>query len=98
MPSKVEPFGIAVIEAARAGLPVVGTAVGGMLELVVSGKTGFLVTPGNIDELEGALATLLADPLLCESMGREGAAWAEEFSWELVSRRIVDNLAQAMTR
>lgn len=98
MPSKVEPFGIAVIEAARAGLPVVGTAVGGMLESVVSGKTGFLVTPGNIDELEGALATLLADPLLCESMGREGAAWAEEFSWELVSRRIVDNLAQAMTR
>jgi glycosyltransferase involved in cell wall biosynthesis len=96
MPSKVEPFGIAVIEAARSGLPVVTTAVGGMLETVLPDRTGFLVEPGDVDALERALRTLLADPALCQRMGREGTSWTEQFSWDAVSGRIVGKLADAM--
>jgi glycosyltransferase involved in cell wall biosynthesis len=57
-----EPFGIVPIEAAACGVPVVGSAVGGLLDTVQDGRTGLLVPPRDAVALTSALRSLLDDP------------------------------------
>jgi len=56
-----EPFGIVPIEAAACGVPVVGSAVGGLLDTVQDGRTGLLVPPRDPGALAAALRSLLDD-------------------------------------
>ncbi|QEF98720.1 Putative glycosyltransferase EpsD [Stieleria maiorica] len=89
--SDFEGMGRVLLEAMVMGRPVVASDVGGIPDVVDDGTTGILVPPGNIDELAGALATLLADPTLREKMGR--AAYAritQKFSSETMVRQIRD--------
>jgi glycosyltransferase involved in cell wall biosynthesis len=61
-----------VLQASAAGLPVVSTAVGGIPEAVIEGKTGIVVPPGDARSLAEALAALLADPECRDRMGHAG--------------------------
>lgn len=70
--SRWEGLPLTVLEAMRAGLPVVASRVGGLAEAVVDGETGFLVPPGDPEALSVALARLLRDPDLRVRMGRAG--------------------------
>lgn len=70
--SRFEGFPISVLEAMRAGLPVVATDVGGVREAVVDGETGFLVPRGDPVVLRERLRRLIADPALRERMGKAG--------------------------
>lgn len=74
-----EPFGKIVIEAMAMQKPVVASRVGGVPEIVVDGKTGFLVPPGNSDALYYALEQLLSDREKRENMGREGRKRVEQY-------------------
>lgn len=67
--SKSEGFPYGVLEAMRAGLPVVATSVGGIPEAVLDGQTGYLIPPGRIDVLEMRLRELIADAELRALMG-----------------------------
>ncbi len=67
-----ESFPISILEAMRAGLPVVATDVGGIREAVVDGETGFLVPHGDEIVLTDRLERLLRDPLLRARMGAAG--------------------------
>ncbi|MBI4468811.1 MAG: glycosyltransferase family 4 protein [Acidobacteria bacterium] len=69
-----EPFGRVLIEAMAAGLPVVASSGGGVAEVVVDGKTGLIVKPGDHLELAQALSRLLRDPELRRAMGEAGRA------------------------
>jgi glycosyltransferase involved in cell wall biosynthesis len=63
---------LAILEAFAAGLPVVGTALGGTPELIEPGVDGGLVPPNDPGALGGALAALVADPDLAFRMGKAG--------------------------
>jgi glycosyltransferase involved in cell wall biosynthesis len=67
-----EAFPLVVLEAMRAGRPVVATAVGGVGEQVADGVTGLLCPPGDIDGLAHRLAALADDPTRRATMGIEG--------------------------
>jgi glycosyltransferase involved in cell wall biosynthesis len=71
LPSASENFGVAIVEAMHAGLPVVVTQGAGLASLVERARAG-LVTDESIDGLRAALARLLADEHLRRAMGQEG--------------------------
>jgi glycosyltransferase involved in cell wall biosynthesis len=75
--SRSESLPVSVLEAMAAELPVVASRVGGVPELVVDGRTGFLVQPGDPMELAAALGRLLADPDLRRRLGAVGRVRAE---------------------
>lgn len=76
-----------VLEAMAAGKPVLGSARGGIVDLVVDGETGFLVQPEPL-EVALALGQLIADPVLARSMGRAGLGRAVQFTASAVVERI----------
>ena len=67
-----EGFGIALIEALAAGVPVVATDVGPCREILESGKIGLLVPPSDAKALAGGIAQLLGDPVLSARLSRDG--------------------------
>jgi glycosyltransferase involved in cell wall biosynthesis len=70
--SKQETLPISILEAMRAGLPVIATDVGGIPEEVIHEETGLLVRPGSVEDLSAALSRLLGSRTLRTSMGRAG--------------------------
>ncbi|NML13514.1 glycosyltransferase family 4 protein [Azohydromonas caseinilytica] len=76
--SWTEALPLVLMEALASGLPVVGTRVGGVPELIAQGLTGFLAAPGDHECLAAHMATLLADLPLRRRMGDAARAWAVE--------------------
>ena len=91
---RLEPFGLAPIEAAACGLPVVAVAEGGVRETVIDGQTGFLVenSPAAVAD---AIDRLLANPELARQLGAAGRANAERM-WSLDA--LTDRIEQALLR
>jgi glycogen synthase len=94
-PSHREGFGVACLEAMAHGRPVVASAVGGLLDLVVDGETGIHVPPGDVAALRAALERLLADRGLRRRLGEAGRRRAaQRFSWQAVTRQTVELYAR----
>lgn len=92
-----EPFGIPVIEAMAAGLPVVASRAGAFPETVVDGETGLLVERGSARDLARALTLLLEDPERRSLMGAHGRARvAERFTWDGVVDRLEEQYEEAL--
>lgn len=82
-----EPFGIPPVEAMAAGLPVISTRGGGPSEIVQHCETGLLVERGSVEELVGAMLTLLEDAELYHRMQINAVQRAREhFSWDHVAQ------------
>jgi len=104
-PSVYEPFGIINLEAMACGTPVVASNLGGIPDIVLHGKTGFLVPYAPVseddpeprdpqvfaDDLAHGVNTILDNPDLRRDMGRQGMHRAREaFSWSAVARRTLE--------
>jgi len=84
-----EAFGLVNVEAMAAGLPVIATGAGGIVEIVSEGETGFLLPPHDMEPvLTERLMRLLGDDGLRERMGRAGRLAVEErFTWRHAAGR-----------
>ena len=80
MPSRLEPFGIVVLEAWRAGTAVIATSIGGPPEFVSDGVDGLLIDPHDTKVLAGALDTLLSDSTLRDRIASSGQARFSDFA------------------
>jgi D-inositol-3-phosphate glycosyltransferase len=81
VPSRSESFGLVALEAGACGVPVLASAVGGLVTLVDEGRTGHLLDPHDPGEWADRLESLLADPVRAERFGRSGAARASSYTW-----------------
>jgi starch synthase len=103
-PSVYEPFGIINLEAMACRVPVVASATGGIKEVVVEGKTGYLVPfdqdpvtsfPRDPETFARVLASrsseLMADPEKCQRFGEAGRRRVEEqFSWTAIAHQTIE--------
>jgi sulfoquinovosyltransferase len=81
MPSESETLGFVVLESMASGVPVVGANAGGIPSLIVDGKDGFLVEPGDIDTYVSRLKQL-QDKRFRTEMGKAARKEAERWGWE----------------
>ena len=89
LPSRFEPFGIAVLEAFAVEIPAVVTRIGALEHLVTDGETGRVVPPGDIPALADALTDLLSDPEKSQRFGQNGHRFAREHcTWEAVGKKL----------
>ena len=104
-PSVYEPLGIVNLEAMAVGLPVVGSATGGIPDVIVDGETGLLVPIDQVQDGTGTpidparfeadlaerLTTLLTDTEAAKAMGQAARRRVEEhFAWEAIAQRTMD--------
>ena len=78
-PSQREGLPISVIEAAASGLPVVGSAIRGVKDIVTDGVNGILVNQNDLADVARGLGTVIRDQALREQMGQVGQAAASRF-------------------
>jgi D-inositol-3-phosphate glycosyltransferase len=88
VPSRSESFGLVALEAAACGVPVVASAVGGLLNIVHDGVTGVLVDGREPHRYGRAIAQILADPAGAAAMGAAAAVRAKRFTWSFTAARL----------
>ena len=104
-PSVYEPLGIVNLEAMAVGLPVVGSATGGIPDVIVDGETGLLVPIDQVQDGTGTpidparfeadlaerLTTLVTDTEAAKAMGQAARRRVEEhFAWQAIAQRTMD--------
>jgi glycosyltransferase involved in cell wall biosynthesis len=97
LPTTREAFGIAFIEAFAHKLPVVAPRFGPIPDFVRDGENGYLVEPGNTEQLADRLCDLLNDPRKCEQFGENGYRLVQEkYNWRKVGAMFRENIERVL--
>ncbi len=91
-----ESFGIVLIEAMAAGVPVIASDIPGYRAVLAEGSAGVLVPPDDPGALETALANILANNALRHDLSLAGLARAERYSWDRLVGQVVEAYADAI--
>jgi len=86
-PSVTEGLGTAFLEAMACGVPVVGTRVSGILDIITHMHNGLLVSPGQPDEIARAILRLLEDDDLRRRLINNGLRFVQRYSWDAITDR-----------
>lgn len=87
--NRAEAFGLVLLEAMACGTPVIAANLPGVRSVFRNNEHGWLVQPGNIDDLAAKLKNALKDTVLTASLGRKARAWVEEeYSWQKVGQEL----------
>ncbi|QQG42844.1 MAG: glycosyltransferase family 4 protein [Candidatus Giovannonibacteria bacterium] len=90
-PSRSEGMGNAFVEALAAGLPIVGTPVGGILDIIKDGETGLFAKVDDPKDLAEKIKILLADKALARKIVENGRKMVEErFDWNKIAQNYSD--------
>jgi phosphatidylinositol alpha-mannosyltransferase len=92
-----ESFGIVLLEAMAAGVPIVASDIHGFKRVVERNVQGLLVEPRNPRALAAALYTLATDADLRHRMGDAGRERAPEYSWDRVTERVIEFYREVRT-
>jgi alpha-maltose-1-phosphate synthase len=93
-PSYFEGFGLVLLEAMAAGLPVLTTTATAAPDIVTEGRDGFIIRPGDVDALVNKMNFCLSNRDLLAEMGARARATAETFSWDAYGDRWDDILKE----
>ena len=94
-----ELLGLVLLEAMASGTPVIASRLGGIPEIVQHGVTGFLVEPGNVEELRARLADVLGDPARARRLGQNARELVvERFTWAACAERCLASYDQLWRR
>ena len=85
---KGEGFPNVILEAMSVGLPVVATSLGGILDLVKNGETGFLVKPADVEALAGKITEIVNNDSLWSIMSDNCLKEVKRYSWDNIIRQI----------
>jgi len=89
-PSRFEPFGIVVLEALAAGVPVIAHRVGGIVDIVEEGVEGHLVNPENTRELADKILDLHSSPDRRAQFAKMASIKAQDYDWTKINQRYMD--------
>lgn len=93
--SGIDMSPLTLLEAQLMAKPVIATSVGGIPELMVDGKTGFLIKKGDSKALIEKINILLNDDAKCKTMGHAGTEFvADKFSWENVVKSFLNSISK----
>jgi glycosyltransferase involved in cell wall biosynthesis len=98
LPSQTESFGLVFAEAMACGLPILGTFVGGIPELVRDGKDGILTNPAAPGEVRKSLQFFLDNPEKLAEMGMSSRQRIKDkYSWSVIATRYLQSYEKALT-
>jgi glycosyltransferase involved in cell wall biosynthesis len=86
-PSLFEGFGLVILEAMAAGLPVIASQNTGGPDVIEEEKEGFIVPAGSVEALREKMGWLIQNPSQAVEMGRKAHARASQYSWETYGQR-----------
>lgn len=86
--SIAETFGIVILEAMQAGVPIVATKVGGVPDIITHQKNGILVESKNAEAIAEGIIQVLKHPPLAAKLRREAYNRVRDFSWKIVINEI----------
>ena len=89
LPSLREGFGIAILEAQASGIPVIGTKVGGILDLIEDGKTGLLVVPKNNEAIAQAILEICSNPVLAQNLTQNAKINLGQYNWQNIASGVL---------
>lgn len=99
LPTKLEPFGLAFLEALSAGLPVIALRLGAAPDFVIDGDTGVLAEPGDVDGLTEGLVHLLDRPDECMRLGSNGRRLvAKRYTWANTCAAIAATIRERLSK
>jgi glycosyltransferase involved in cell wall biosynthesis len=97
--SRSEAFGLVILEALSSGVPVVASNLPGVRKVVSNGEDGFLVPPGDVNELREKINLLLNDDKLNDRLGKAGRSKViEKYSWPAITRLLLTNIYRITTK